>query len=162
MRDAAAEALLFALGKVRADLDHDRTHVLKISGSYQFSFGLNLGASFLWESGTPLDELGGSVYGPDWPMFIQPRGSAGRLPSIWDLDLRLAYDLTVWQSSGIRPRVILDFFHIGNQRTVVEQDQFHYWNVDSQGNHIDPNPTYGQPMWFMPARSMRLGLEVNV
>jgi hypothetical protein len=142
-------------------LPNDRTHVLKVNASYGLSFGLNLGASFLWQSGTPLSELGGSVHGPDWPMFIQPRGTVGRLPSVWDLNLRLSYNLPIWQADGVRPRLILDIFHVGNQRTVVQQDQMHYMNQDSQGNHIDPNPTYGQPMRFMPPRSMRLGMEVN-
>jgi hypothetical protein len=39
-------------------LPNDRTHVLKLSGSYQWDFGLTLGTYFAWMSGTPLSAYG--------------------------------------------------------------------------------------------------------
>jgi hypothetical protein len=44
-------------------LPNDRTHVVKGSGFYRFDSGLNVGASVLWQSGTPLNEFGGSAFG---------------------------------------------------------------------------------------------------
>ncbi len=53
-------------------LPNDRTHVFKCAGSYRLGSGLTAGASFLWQSGTPLTEYawGGVI--------LSPRGTAGR------------------------------------------------------------------------------------
>jgi hypothetical protein len=142
-------------------LPNDHTHVLKLHGSCRFPFGLNVGISLLWQSGAPLNELGGSIHGIDWPIFLRPRGTAGKLPSTWDLNIRFAYDTPAWFGSRVRPRLIMDIFHVGNQRRVVMQDQQRYFNQDSHGNQIDPNPTYGQPIRFQPPRSIRLGMEID-
>jgi hypothetical protein len=45
-------------------LANDRSHVLKFFGAYRFSFGLTAGATFSWQSGTPINELGGIFAGP--------------------------------------------------------------------------------------------------
>lgn len=69
---------------------NDRTHVFKFAGSYRFSFGLSAGVSFIAESGTPLSEYAYSDFGI---RFLSPRGSAGRTPSLWDLNACLVYQL---------------------------------------------------------------------
>lgn len=115
----------------------------------------------MWISGTPLNIYGASIHGSSWPIFLVPRGTAGRLPSIWDLSLRLSYEIPSQVLSGSRPRLILDVYHIGSPLTVVQQDQTKYLSVDENGNQADPNPLYGSPMRFQPAMSMRLGMEVN-
>ena len=58
-------------------LPNDRTHVLKASGFYRFVSGLNVGASVLWQSGTPLSEFGGSAVGYPYKVFLRQRGTAG-------------------------------------------------------------------------------------
>lgn len=142
-------------------LPNDRTHVFKVNASYRLDFGLTCAASFLWEAGTPLSEYVGSHGNSAWETHILPRGSVGRLPSLWDLNLRLAYSPSFWSDPLLRPRLILDVFHLGSQRQVVMQDQLHYFDTDTQGNPEYPNPTYGMPQRFQPPMSMRLGLEVN-
>ncbi len=142
-------------------LPNDRTHVLKFNGSFNLTLRLSCGVLFIWQSGTPLSEIGGSAHGQDWPIFLKPRGSTGRLPSIWDLNLRFAYDITFLSDWRARPRLILDVFHVGSQLTVVQQDQRHYFNQDDQGDQINPNPAYGLPQKFQPPMSVRLGMEVN-
>ena len=140
-------------------LPNDRTHVFKLNAAYRFDFGLTCAAAFFWESGTPLGEYAGTHGGGvNWQTNLVPRGSAGRLPSLWDLNVRLAYSPSIWSDGRMKPRVIMDVFHLGSQRQVVMQDQIHYLDVDQQGN---PSPTYGLPQKFQPPVSMRLGLEVN-
>ena len=39
-------------------LPNDRTHAFKFYGSYPFSFGLTIGVSGYWTSGTPVSEFG--------------------------------------------------------------------------------------------------------
>lgn len=60
---------------------------------------MTTGAFLTWQSGTPLNEFGAN---PAYfrGTFLVPRGSAGRTPVVWDLDLRFAYPFHV----GARPR----------------------------------------------------------
>jgi hypothetical protein len=136
-------------------LPNDRTHVVKLSGSYRFDFGLIAGASFTWQTGTPLCDMASN----DW--FLQPRGSIGRTPNIWDLNARFVYP---WVLSGeLQARLILDVFHIASQRQPVAFDQKHYFKIDENGNP-DPttlNSTYGVATRYQPAMSVRLGTEVR-
>jgi hypothetical protein len=141
-------------------LPNDRTHVLKINGFYKTHLGMTCGFSLIWQSGTPLSEMGGSMHGQWWPLFLTTRGSLGRLPSLWDMNLRLAYELFHESAARIKPRLIMDIFHVGSQKTCIQQDQWHYWGQNSAGQSVDPSPTYGLPQRFQPPMAMRLGMEV--
>jgi hypothetical protein len=142
-------------------LPNDRTHVFKLSGFYRFHFGLTAGTWIIWQSGTPLNEFGGSTIGPPSFIFLRQRGTAGRTPSIFDLNLRLTYDLARLTQTKWQPRLIADIFHIGSQRKPVNFEQVHYFNQDPGGNQINPNPIYGRATHYHPPMSMRLGIEVN-
>jgi hypothetical protein len=139
-------------------LPNDRTHVLKVHCSFRTEFGLLCGASLLWASGTPL-----SVYsaGPGFDLqhlgYLVPRGSAGRLPSIWDVNLRLSYDLPRWSETGPGARLVLDILHVGSKREVVQQDQLQFLD-DAR---TMPNQAYGSPMKFQPPMAFRTGVEVS-
>jgi hypothetical protein len=140
-------------------LPNDRTHVLKFSGSYAFTFGLTVGTFFFWESGTPLTEFG---YAPNFPdYFISTRGTAGRTPSIWDLNFRFTYNLSYLFKSSFKPRIKLDLFHLFSQRTPVNYDQVHYMDIGQNGQPTNPNPNYLTPVTFQPPFTARLGLEVE-
>jgi hypothetical protein len=142
-------------------LPNDRTHVLKGSGFYGFRSGFNVGASALWQSGTPLSEFGGSAYGQPAFTFLRPRGTAGRTSSIFDLSLRADYTFRQKSPGRWKPRLILDVYHLFSGRKPVDFDQVHYFNVDADGNQIDPNPTYGTARKYYPPTTARLGLEVS-
>jgi hypothetical protein len=142
-------------------LPDDRTHSFKFFGSYSFAFGLTVGASGYWVSGTPLSEFGTGLPPFKFPIFLQKRGSMGRTPSIWDLNLRLVYDLAGVIQTTWHPRFIVDVLHLFSQKTAVQIDQQQYRNADDDGNQLDPNPNYGVPFQFQPPMSVRLGMEVN-
>jgi hypothetical protein len=142
-------------------LPNDRTHVFKCSGFCRVGGGLSAGGSFWWMSGTPLSEWGGSEYGPPVLKFIGKRGGAGRTPAIWNLNLRFTYELPVLGHHRLRPRLILDLFHVGSPRTAVDFDQFHYLALDEEGNQAMPNETYGQAMAYQPPMALRLGMELD-
>jgi hypothetical protein len=108
-----------------------------------------------------LSEFSGSHGGTVWVVNLVPRGSAGRLPSLWDLNMRFAYGMPFWNFGQLRPRLILDLFHVASQKQVVMQDQLHYNDLDASGNPVFPNPSYGMPTKFQPPMSVRLGMEVN-
>jgi hypothetical protein len=134
-------------------LPNDRTHVVKLSAAYSFRFGLEGGASLTAESGSPINEFGTS----EWivPIFVVPRGSAGRTPALWNLDFRLAYALPL--RGGPSGRVILDVLHVGNPRRATIVDETHYWSP----NLALPNAHYKQPLAYQPPMGARLGVEVG-
>jgi hypothetical protein len=142
-------------------LPNDRTHVFKFFGSCRIIKNLCAGASVLWQTGTPLSELGGSEMGPPYNRFIGDRGSRGRTPTLFDFNLRLAYAFNNLAGLDMKPRLILDLFHIASRRTPVNFEQIHYYNLDENGNNINPNPLYGLASRFQPPMTMRLGMEVN-
>ena len=142
----------------KGPLPNDRTHVVKLLGSYRTGFGLMVGGYGSWQSGTPLSELG---FDGANNLFLRPRGTAGRTPSLWDLNLRLDYRLPGIALRGAGSRVILDLEHIGSPRKPVHVDQFRYFSIDSLGQPSDPNPRYGQPLQYQPPMSMRLGMVVG-
>ncbi len=135
-------------------LPNDRTHVMKVVGSYRFNFGLSVGTFFTWQSGTPLTEYGPSdCLGTLRRAFLVQRGSVGRTPSIWDLNMRFAYPLGPWDGLGVTSRLVLDVLHIGNPRQVTVVDQLRLLN------DLTTNPTFGEPLVHQPPMSVRLGVE---
>jgi hypothetical protein len=142
-------------------LPNDRTHVFKFFGFYRWPFGLVIGTSIIWQSGTPLSELGGSSFGGLWNEFIGQRGTAGRTPSIFDLNLRIVYDLSRIMNTKWTQKIVLDAFHLGSQQTPVALDQVHYFGIDETGAQTAPNPNYGQATRYFPATSVRLGFEIG-
>ena len=140
------------------DLPSDRRHVFKLAGSWNPSRRITLGSFLLWSSGTPVSELGGSVHGAPYATFIGRRGSAGRTPSLFDLNLRLAYHLPIMTRAGSGPTMLMDVFHLGSSRRAVAVDQLHYLGLDQQGSQAFPNVTYGRATRYAPSMSARLGL----
>jgi hypothetical protein len=144
-------------------LPNDRPHVLKLFGSYRFDFGVTSGAFLTWASGTPLNRFGATplIFRP---LFLVPRGSAGRTPSIWDANARLTYDLARGTFLGaVRPgRIILDLHHIGSLRRAVLMDQFEFLSVDpATGTQTNPNPNFGKALAYQPPMAARLGVELG-
>ena len=136
-------------------LSNDRTHVFKFSGYYNFPFGLTTGVTFIMGSGTPLSEYAWDDEDPG-QKFLQPRGTVGRTPAIWDLNARLTYNLNF--ISGWYSKLILDVFHIGSPQKAIDFDQARYWDFEE----TDPNSKYGQVIRYQPSMSMRLGIEVGL
>ncbi len=135
-------------------LPNDQPHVAKLSGVWSASDAMTVGAVFTWASGTPLNEFG---VGPNenvfFPAFLVPRGSAGRMPSILDTDLRLSYAIRSGPMGGAR--LTLDALHLGNRQTTVRVDQQRYFDAA----RMNPNPGYGVSLLFTPAASYRLGVQ---
>jgi hypothetical protein len=138
-------------------LANDRPHVVKLTAAYQTPFGLTPGLFFSWMSGTPINEWG---RGPTSSyLFLVPRGTAGRTPPIWDLNLRLAYALPL--RGAVAPRVVLDFLHLGNPQRTVRVDQQHYFSRDADGNQTNENANYLAPLAYQPPTTIRLGVEIS-
>ena len=139
-------------------LPNDRTHSFKFIGSYNINEGLTAGLSFQWLSGTPLSKLA-KVTIEGEPFFLEPRGTEGRTPSIWDLNARFIYKLPTGVLSNAR--LIFDIFHILSQREPVQYVEEQYFHLDDNGNGSGYNPNYGKAFRYQKPMSVRMGMEVN-
>ena len=83
------------------------------------------------------------------------------MPSIFELGLRITYDLGHLLRRDSPARLIFDAFNLGNPRRAVAFDQVRYFGVDEEGNPASPNPHYGEPTAYQLPASVRLGIEVG-
>lgn len=81
------------------------------------------------------------------------------MPSILDLNLRLAYQLPAGHRS-VRPRVQLDLLHVFSRRSGVEYDDARELVLDENGQPV-ANPNFGRALRFQPPMSTRVGMLVD-
>ena len=104
-------------------LPQDRPNQVKAYGSYRITSDVTLSGTARYLSGTPIDAttdpLGGSTpfLGP---IYLMPRGTAGRTASVKNLDLGLAYDIR--DSKRVKMTVTLDVFNALNEQNAVSAD----------------------------------------
>lgn len=135
-------------------LPNDRTHALKVWGSFRFGFGLNVGTYFTAQSGTPLSRYE-TVDIAFRQAFLSQRGSEGRTPSIWDLSTRLSYPVALGPAGGWKMNLTADFLHIGNPQKTVLFDQTQTLEGGIR------NPTFEKALAFQDPFTVRLGLAVG-
>ncbi len=127
-------------------LPNDRTHMVRAVASRRFGSRFGVGTVLWWASGTPTSALA-PIPGLGYIGFVTPRGSAGRTPAIWDLDIRLTWDLV--NRGRTRGTLVVDIQHLPNTLTAVELEQ----QVELT--------TYGNPISYQPPRRVRAGLRVD-
>ena len=138
-------------------LPNDRPHVAKVVASYDLPFGATLGGFLTVASGTPLSELATSASGGGYKTFVRSRGSAGRTPTIWSLDLHAEYSPPFAAGARLRPRFLLDVFNLGSPREVLFYEQLHYLDAA----RTQENPNYGVVTRYQAPMSARLGMVVE-
>jgi hypothetical protein len=136
----------------------DRPHQAKLQTAYMFPFGLTLALSAYYQSGTPLSRIGwwDGYAGPE--LFITPRGSEGRSPSLYEIDLQGDYAL---QLGPVTVHILASLFNALNRQQVTQVDQV--WAF-VQADNTSPTPTnahYGQGNQFQQPRTLRLGARVS-
>jgi hypothetical protein len=141
-------------------LPQDRKHSFKLAASYMADFGFGAGASFLWQTGTPVSIRGGSAAPPMFAHLL-PRGSMGRTPNLWDLDLRFVYDMRRLVRRGSATRLVLDVFNVGSPRTPLAYDELFAFTRTEEGHQTDPNANYMEVTHYQRPMTFRLGVEVG-
>jgi hypothetical protein len=137
-------------------LPNDHTHVAKLSLTHTAGFGLSTGAFLTFETGAPVNDFAAvPTYLPIMPAFLVQRGTAGRTPTLWNLDLRLAYPFPPVRD--IRARLYVDVLHVGNPRGTTRVEELHYPTPD----RTQPNPMYKQPLAYQPPMAARMGVQVG-
>ena len=140
------------------NLTLDRPHQAKLQTAYAFPFGLTMSASAYYQSGLPLSRIGwwDAYIGPE--LFITPRGSEGRSPDTYEMDLQADYGLRL---GPVTVHVLASLFNVLNRQQVTQVDQV--WALQEADNELPfpTNDTYGQGNQWQQPRTLRLGLRVS-
>ena len=109
-------------------LPTDRTHVLKLYGSYQFKFGTEVGGFFNASSGTPLST---QVYSAnDEEVLVNGRGDLGRTPMLSQTDLQVSHTWSITESKKLRFEFNMQ--NLFNQKTARHSYVFYnFWRRSS-------------------------------
>lgn len=141
-------------------LSGDRTHQIKGNGYYEWDFGLSLGASFTYATGTPVNRLGfaDQVQIPytRYELFLTPRGSEGRTPDTTRLDMNLGYAFKLAGKQQVR--LVLEVTNILNSQSALTLDQRYNFSGLDVGQ---TNPYFKAPTTFQAPRSIRLGVRYS-
>jgi hypothetical protein len=121
------------------NLELDRPHQFRVDAVYNAPFGLSTGVNVYVRSGVPTSRLG--YYNSFYPdlLYLDQRGSNGRLPVDYEANLSLAYNINVG-SVTITPQLYI--FNLLNRQTVTAPDQ----RFNIFGNYVTTkgSPFYGQ------------------
>jgi outer membrane receptor protein involved in Fe transport len=157
-------------------LSFDRTHMFKLNASYQFNFGLSLGASAYYNTGTPLTAYGYDVNYRNWEYYLSKRGAYGRTDTEYEMDLHLGYPIRL---GGMDLNILLDVFNLIDRQGETSRDQ--RFNLDQTIDVIDYgtgefrelqpggtvcegsgcNPNFNKSNIFQDPRSIRLGVRLT-
>jgi hypothetical protein len=137
-------------------LSNDRRNQFKLSGVYITPFKLSIGAAGYWRSGTPISRYGYSDAYGRYEFFLNNRGSEGRTPSNYDVDVHLGYPVAV---RGSQLNILLDVFSLlDTQRAVLVDERWGFQESDN-ASPTPVNPNYKQAVVRTAPRSVRLGLR---
>lgn len=161
---------------------NDRRHVLKLFGSYDITEDWSVGLNASLLSGRPVSTFGRGYpdtnpdiygsYGDTFYIFqgcpddngngtceqaekdynFTPRGSAGRTPWTFNVDLTAAYNFTF---SGVDMQASIDVFNVLNIQEVTSPNE-HFER--SEGT---VNQWHGSAYDWTPPRSVRLGVQAR-
>ncbi|MCC6130990.1 MAG: TonB-dependent receptor [Acidobacteria bacterium] len=144
-------------------LPSDRTHQVKVSGSYTLPFGLTAGVVAQFWSGLPLSVYGQvpTTVGFYVPAFLTQRGSEGEMPSTYNVDLHIHHGLHIG-SVTITPT--LDIFNLTNVQRGLSRYQRYNTRPTSSNNQppftSPTDPRFGKDVSWQTPRLIRLGLKV--
>ncbi len=135
----------------------DRTHVLKVYGSYDFpNIPLELSANFALQTGTPLSKQIQLAWYGGGAGFADTRGTAGRTPTTWTLDLGAQYNFKLPKGVlGVR----LDVFNVTNEQKAT--NEYQTWQVQTAagGPLLMDNLNFKKPYLHQVPRLIRVGLR---
>jgi len=143
-------------------LPNDREYQFKLYGSYLWDFKLITGFYFQWLDGTPISQLGAHPSYGRQERFVTPRGSFGRTPDTYNLDVHLEYPFSF--GNGMELKLIGDIFNISDEQepTTVDQE----WTSVPLPETPDPpdaqnNPNFNTPTNYQSPRTFRLGVKLS-
>jgi hypothetical protein len=167
-------------------LPGDHTHDIKIFGAKDWKIsrenGLSTGLAFRAKSGTPIDFWGADAEYGSGIYELLPRGSGGRTPWVYDVDVNLGYRYQFNKDTTLG--LSMDIFNLFNFQSVTSVDEnytFAYTSPSTAGtlgattvfptnaagqslpprqiNSKDVNPNFGAPTSYQTPRQFRFGIR---
>jgi hypothetical protein len=142
----------------------DRPHRFRLDGYWTSPLRLSVGLQAFIESGAPLNKFGfHSMLGPS--IFLVSRGSAGRLPTLWEANLTASYPISVGPVTATLQGYVYNIF---NNQIATAVDEA--WTIEPPAGYpataLDPNqerdnPNYGKVTSRSAPRSFRAALRVS-
>ena len=145
-------------------LNLDRPHRFRFDGYWVTPLHLAMGLQFFVESGAPVDRRTYFCCGGWTPLFLVPRGSAGRLPTVWEGNLNLSYPIQIGPASVTFLAYVFNLF---NNQTPTGRDMT--WSTAQQPGYpdlFDPtqpqeNDEYGLVQSRTDPRLFRAAIRVS-
>ena len=101
-------------------LSNDRRQQYKFDGTYKFDWGLSVGLSLYYRTGTPVTAMGYSTAYNNWEYYLSRRGAFGRTNSEWEGDLHLGYPIKI--ANGWDLNFLVDVFNLFNRQKEAGRD----------------------------------------
>ena len=123
----------------------DRTNRFRLDGYWVTPWRLSVGLQAFAETGAPLNQLGYLNSGAPGDIFLIPRGSAGRLPTLWGTNLTLGYPIAIGPTTVTLQAYL---FNVFNKQIAVDRDNA--WRPRPPEGYpatiYDPNQEQTQPL----------------
>lgn len=144
------------------DLPSDRRHNVKVFGAYAITEELNMGFNINAASGRPWTALGNG-YTPDQDAYHYgktywvgdrkfARGSMGRTPWTFDVDLNLTYNTTVQDN---KVRLSVDVFNLFDASNPIR------YNENAEVAVGDDSASFGLPRQYQKARKIQFTMAYD-
>jgi hypothetical protein len=123
--------------------------MLNINGVYQLPWELELAGNLYGKQGTPFPIrrlVSTGLDGASTPILVTPEIDSLRHPDVWNLDLRLARNLSVGGFDGL---VVADLFNVMNSNVALQRER----NLAS--------PNFNRLNQNLSPRILRLGIRLG-
>lgn len=143
----------------------DRPNRFRFDGYWVTPWRLSIGLQAFVESGAPYNKIGyfNGNYGP--AIYLEPRGSAGRLPTLWEANLTLLYPIAIGPVTATLQGYI---FNVFNNQIAISRDEAWtgsppagYPETIYDSNQAQNNPNYGKVTGRSAPRSFRAAVRVT-
>ncbi len=143
----------------------DRPNRFRFDGYWVTPWRLSLGLQAFAESGAPLNRRGYLNEGYASDVFLVPRGSEGRLPTLWGANLTLSYPIAIGPATVTLQAYL---FNVFNKQIAISSDEA--WSnqqpADYPASLFDPNqeqnnPEYGKITGRSDPRVFRAAVRVS-
>lgn len=160
----------------RGPLANDRPHSIRMTAFYDIPTSRGtfvLGSVFSAFSGVPRNHMAALIPGQQLVMLL-PRGSAGRTPTVTQVDARLGWRRGLSQTVSME--LFVELFNVLNTRTALLMDDDYTYDMTApvkngttddlpfarniSGQPIAVNPNFGQAIAFQAPIHGRLGLRI--
>lgn len=145
-------------------LPDDRRWHFEVGGSWLFAAGPSLGGRLTYRSGAPVSPMGALADGLGLDRrFVESRGSAGRSPELWRLDLVGSWPFPL---GGGHLEAFAELSHLLGSQTARSLDQ--RWTLlnEVQAEGLDPdeqrtNGTWREPLVVQRPMELIVGLAYS-